>query len=160
MPTKEIPSFGEYKCSKCKSTWNSSKSFENASQKCRICNTEVMATNQRPLKNAKKMCKTEDEMHLKGIGPFFGEFHCKKCQKHWMSAYCWFENDKKTKVPQKCKRCNVNTFAIKMRSLEKSNSEITKPHQSELCGKCQKLGFSCERLKLKSMTKRFSAWRI
>ncbi|KAG4065613.1 hypothetical protein HA402_012603 [Bradysia odoriphaga] len=160
MSTKQIPSFGEYKCSQCHSQWKSSKSFENAAQKCRLCKTKVMPTNQRPLKQAKKVYKTGHEMHLKGIGPFFGEFNCKKCQKQWMSAFCWFDEDNKTKIPQKCKRCNVNTFPIKMRPLEKSESESTKPHQSQLCGKCKKLGYSCERLKFTKMTERFSAWRI
>lgn len=53
-------------------------------------------------------------MNLKGNGPFFGEFNCRKCTKHWMSAFCWLEDDEKTKIPQKCKKCEINAFPMKM----------------------------------------------
>ncbi|XP_037052499.1 zinc finger CCHC domain-containing protein 24-like [Bradysia coprophila] len=160
MPSQGVAFFGEFSCSKCKSKWKSTKSYENVGQTCRKCKSVVIATKQRSLKNAKKVYKAEDELDLKGIGPFFGEFNCKKCDKHWLSAWCWFEVDEMTKIPQKCKTCNVNAFAIKMRPLQKSKSLQTQPHQVGLCGKCKQLGYSCETLKLHRMADRFASWKI
>ena len=68
----------------------------------------------------------------------FGEFHC-TCGNNWKSAYAFAE------VWQKCKICDMETYPTNLRPLQYSGNEAgQKPHESDLCGMCQKLGRNCK----------------
>ncbi|CAG8841354.1 25295_t:CDS:1, partial [Gigaspora margarita] len=80
----------------------------------------------------------------------FGKFQCNKCGKKWISGYIWillrkFNNNipasdlnNQDYYQQECKRCHseINKL-IEWSPLKKSERESKRPHEEELCAKCQ-----------------------
>ncbi len=88
----------------------------------------------------------------KGLTPYqgtkrcFGEYHCDRCSRTWMSGNSWAD------CGQKCERCNVLVYPCKQRPLEKPDGldekiDRNKPHPQALCGKCMQLGRYCRTLR-------------
>ena len=81
-------------------------------------------------------CRTPDERR-------FGSFRCVECKRTWCSANSWMD------AWQRCVQCNVKVYPYQQDALQRDDDDDAvrdndeKPHQTELCGRCQKLGHSC-----------------
>ncbi|CAG2060111.1 unnamed protein product, partial [Timema podura] len=75
----------------------------------------------------------------------FGEYKCPKCMRRWMSGNSWANSG------QECKKCHINVYPHKQRSLEKPDgldvSDQSKVHPQHLCEKCKRLGHYCRRVR-------------
>ena len=73
-----------------------------------------------------------------GKGKAFGFYQC-KCGSRWTSGNSWADET------QDCKGCGKAIIPYKQQPLEPKSTEdkVTKPHEQELCSKCQKLGHLC-----------------
>lgn len=74
----------------------------------------------------------------------FGYFECDNCKRDWTSAGSW------KNTWQECKTCNTKNYPYEQhilnnnkRDLEDDSDEERRPHQSDLCQRCQKLGRIC-----------------
>eukprot|EP00026_Physarum_polycephalum_P012248 Phypoly_transcript_12538.p1 GENE.Phypoly_transcript_12538~~Phypoly_transcript_12538.p1 ORF type:complete len:248 (+),score=18.39 Phypoly_transcript_12538:32-775(+) len=83
--------------------------------------------------------------------PFFGKFHCGKCTKYafhgrkekkWRSAYVWALSYG-IYYTQQCIRCKRQVHPYKVRQL-KSGLGSQKDHETDLCAKCDELGYNCK----------------
>lgn len=74
----------------------------------------------------------------------YGWYHCVPCNKRWESGHAW------RGVYQKCAKCKHRVAAYRFRKLEKGTGagpdRPKKPHKEKLCGKCIRLGLSCQLL--------------
>ncbi len=69
---------------------------------------------------------------------YFGTFECALCDNRWTSAYCW-----KGEM-QACRSCNHENYPVRKDKLDGSKSRGgLGAHDSENCGRCRKLGYSC-----------------
>ena len=69
---------------------------------------------------------------------FYGHFQCENCSNQWQSGNAW------QGYKQDCKNCGISNWPLKVYHLEQSVDPLDgKPHKSELCGKCQELGYNC-----------------
>ena len=70
----------------------------------------------------------------------FGEFYCHNCHHGWSSGNAWAGKG------QKCKTCQRMVFPKSLRPLKPQSHDDDKnrkPHQQDLCQKCQELGYNC-----------------
>ncbi|KAG7298420.1 hypothetical protein JYU34_018047 [Plutella xylostella] len=74
-------------------------------------------------------------------GPFYGEYKCGKCGRHWPSRLSWPDSY------QLCKRCRCRVYPYSQRELRSGDltkdPDSSKDHPKEFCGKCQALGRYC-----------------
>ena len=69
---------------------------------------------------------------------FYGHYQCENCSNRWKSGNAW------QGYTQDCKNCGAKNWPFKVYHLEQSVDPLDgKPHKSELCGKCQELGYNC-----------------
>ena len=69
---------------------------------------------------------------------FYGHYQCEDCSNRWKSGNAW------QGYTQDCKSCSKTNWPFKVYHLEQSVDPLDgKPHKSELCGKCQELGYNC-----------------
>jgi hypothetical protein len=73
----------------------------------------------------------------------YGYFRC-DCGKSWESGYSWADKS------QACKTCGDHVYPWRQAKLEQgletSNNKRNRPHLTDLCGKCESLGFPCYNL--------------
>ena len=70
----------------------------------------------------------------------FGEFYCHYCHHGWSSGNAWAGKG------QRCKMCQTMVFPKSLRPLKPQpydDDKNRKPHQQDLCQKCQELGYNC-----------------
>ena len=67
----------------------------------------------------------------------FGEFDC-PCGRSWKSASSW------KNVWQECKVCGSKVTPENLRPLLYTGVSGHKPHETERCGMCKKLGYNCK----------------
>ena len=81
-----------------------------------------------------------------GSEPCFGEYYCVQCDRCWKSSKSYIGKY------QKCSRCLFKCWPVKQREKErtlnyrregKEERRKSKPHQSDLCQRCQELGYPC-----------------
>ncbi|XP_063829720.1 zinc finger CCHC domain-containing protein 24-like [Ostrinia nubilalis] len=81
----------------------------------------------------------------KGLTPYqgknrcFGAFKCPQCKRSWSSAYSWAD------CAEDCIICNIRVYPFRQTKLKKrrGTDNEKKRHLTELCEKCEQLGYSC-----------------
>ena len=72
----------------------------------------------------------------------FGTYYCDDCDRTWMSGNSW------KGVGQQCRECGTmylpHTLDPPQRSRSFEPGRSKPPHQQDLCGKCEELGYNCE----------------
>ena len=68
---------------------------------------------------------------------FFGHFVCISCDISWTSGKTW------QSYTQECRACKNKIWPYKVYHLIQSQKQSAGHHRSELCEKCQKLGYDC-----------------
>ncbi|KAL5254231.1 hypothetical protein ACHWQZ_G013866 [Mnemiopsis leidyi] len=76
----------------------------------------------------------------------FGHFQCPGCNRGWMSGNSW------ANTGQMCNRCDIMVYPHQQKPLERVAGDEDKcdrniSHPQELCGKCQRLGYPCTKLR-------------
>ncbi|XP_064633313.1 zygote arrest protein 1-like [Lineus longissimus] len=123
------PFNGIFQCRPCKISWAVSYATWPSILKLDDC------------KHCKKQIRPE--MHLtpyQGKGRRYGGYHCRNCNNTWSSAASW------ANTYQQCRKCKKYVYPKTQERLRHSGDDSTgsgKPHQQELCGKCQELGHPC-----------------
>ncbi|CAG8531876.1 1301_t:CDS:1 [Dentiscutata erythropus] len=101
-------------------------------------------------------CKDTSVIGIKKYHRVFGKWKCNRCRKQWISGYIWILLQKfNNNIPaselnyedyyqQECKKCHseINEL-IEWRPLEITKKVSKRPHEEELCAKCQ-IGIKCQ----------------
>ena len=69
----------------------------------------------------------------------FGEFYCEDCDNKWYSGNAWKGKG------QQCNQCEKMIQPTSLKPLRRPGYLAPKkPHQQDLCQKCQELGYNCQ----------------